>query len=761
RRLMEMLDRNGERAGALRVYEAFLLRLQQEYELEPTADTRRLAESIRSRIESTEHSNTVELTRTASPVVPPAEQAAEPADTERGKKTGSRRRSGQPIRVVITAAVVALMLSLVSMLRDDAKSPEDNTLIVLPFDAAGVDEAWREVLVDALAINLDGAGGLRVIDPRNAPKVWSKLNKPGAPRSLKRRLNMAVRLGARYALTGRLMKNGDRVRVVVELHDAVARTPLENGKEEIESAVDSVFLLADQISVKLLRRTILAGAELSWLDERRIQTAVPAALKAFIEGERRWRRMQFREAGVAYRRAVAADNAFAFAWYRLYQACIYAMVACGDDKGDNAALYHAQARRHAQHLPARDSAMFEATLEPNGRTRVALLEKITERWDDVEAWYALGVAKFLSPPKQPTMPAQQGLAELRRATERDSFFGPAYLILISDAFARQDTSDAERLIAQLKKIDPNTESALGLGLAFDLAFAKPARRKAAITALDTASTSVLERAHFTLGRNCCADSPTLWRLELEVSQALQAPRHDAAAQHRARHAMVMTYMSRGRYQEAYSTLVTIPSDRISPVSPIWILNSRTGLPVDSTLMRRVSSAGASAPRLGQATVAVTLALLAGNRSAADSAIRKLETLPDSAAPGMAQALRALLDGDTLRAAQELETLIPVLRGAAVNRQVRYDLGRFWLQLDSLERAKGYFSSDVPPALIPLTQFYLGQVHERLGYFAQAREYYARFVEWWQDCDPELHRLLKEGREGLARMEKLHRVRAGT
>jgi len=47
RRLMSFLHRLGDRAAATRVYEAYLSRLKDEYELEPTAETEALAASIR------------------------------------------------------------------------------------------------------------------------------------------------------------------------------------------------------------------------------------------------------------------------------------------------------------------------------------------------------------------------------------------------------------------------------------------------------------------------------------------------------------------------------------------------------------------------------------------------------------------------------------------------------------------------------------------------------------------------------------------
>jgi DNA-binding SARP family transcriptional activator len=49
RRLMRILDRRGDRAGALSVYEAFRLRLAAEYGAVPSPETEGLLGSIRSR----------------------------------------------------------------------------------------------------------------------------------------------------------------------------------------------------------------------------------------------------------------------------------------------------------------------------------------------------------------------------------------------------------------------------------------------------------------------------------------------------------------------------------------------------------------------------------------------------------------------------------------------------------------------------------------------------------------------------------------
>ena len=66
RRLMVFLDRLGDRAAAIRAYEAFAWRLTQEFELQPSAETQELAASIR------EDSRQSQAASVAAPRVPSA-----------------------------------------------------------------------------------------------------------------------------------------------------------------------------------------------------------------------------------------------------------------------------------------------------------------------------------------------------------------------------------------------------------------------------------------------------------------------------------------------------------------------------------------------------------------------------------------------------------------------------------------------------------------------------------------------------------------
>jgi len=136
RRLMTLLERNGDRAGALREFEEFARRAHEELELEPSARTRELADQIRARSTAAGpapatslRSASVEPTSAAadSPTAavngPPAPsrpsrergapQPVEPPVSVPAPRSPGARRSRGPVRVAI--GVVMLLFAAVTV----------------------------------------------------------------------------------------------------------------------------------------------------------------------------------------------------------------------------------------------------------------------------------------------------------------------------------------------------------------------------------------------------------------------------------------------------------------------------------------------------------------------------------------------------------------------------------------------------------------------------------------------------------------------
>src|SRR5439155_6041968 len=82
-----------------------------------------------------------------------------------------------------------------------AVAPEAEVIAVLPFNTAGSVAITPEGMVDLLSTNLDGQGGIRVIDPRTVLRRWQAGGGSSAPAQTEA-LDVARDVGAAAALTG-------------------------------------------------------------------------------------------------------------------------------------------------------------------------------------------------------------------------------------------------------------------------------------------------------------------------------------------------------------------------------------------------------------------------------------------------------------------------------------------------------------------------------------------------------------------------------
>lgn len=159
RRLMELLDEAGDRAGALRSYDGFAAWLREELEVEPAPETAELAERIRAR----EASRAPRPTGSVSSVSPDRDRSGPPLEvgpvrTETGPPLpGPIRPPAQapqrvPGAVIALAAGAALVLlaGLVAPLFRAARAPaptplEPRRVLVMPFENRTLDPALDPV----------------------------------------------------------------------------------------------------------------------------------------------------------------------------------------------------------------------------------------------------------------------------------------------------------------------------------------------------------------------------------------------------------------------------------------------------------------------------------------------------------------------------------------------------------------------------------------------------------------------------------------
>ncbi|MGQ0647834.1 MAG: BTAD domain-containing putative transcriptional regulator [Gemmatimonadaceae bacterium] len=380
RRLLVLLDRVGDRAGALSAYDEFARRLSQDLDVETSAETQALVARIR-------------VARTPEHAGAPAdEQAGGRAERRTGAVADRRRDSHshgpgsaasraevehhsnalvalvRPFwksRGIRVAAVVALAVAAtwkgLRFYEAKASPPTPIATAVLPFTFRGAEEFsyLADGMPTLLGTSLDGVG-----------------------------MQTADSASARYYVAGDIFEAAGRLRISAELRDTRDRQTI--AKAVAEDSASRIFALVEQLAAQLVASTPTARRErLTQLAA--VTTSSLPALRAYLEGESKFRIGHYKEAVDAYQRAVRDDSTFALAYYRL-------AVAYGWSADTLARPTALRAVQLADRLSVTERMLLEAYVtysrgnadEAERRYR----EIVRLRPFDGEAWYQLGEVLF-------------------------------------------------------------------------------------------------------------------------------------------------------------------------------------------------------------------------------------------------------------------------------------------------------------------------------------------------------------------------------
>jgi DNA-binding SARP family transcriptional activator len=201
RRLIELLNRLGDRAGAVQAYEEFARRLREEYEVEPAPETRALIASVRTR---------------QAVLEPGVEQKPMTVAASGEEGVAGPRRALLVLGALTLVTVGALGWGLLSDRPPPFPPPAaSTTLAVLPFGYRGSSEFayLGEGMTDLLSANLDGAGDLHTVDP---DAVIALVRQAGARGSDPEYLGKAVaRLSAGSFVLGDVVEAAGRLHRVL------------------------------------------------------------------------------------------------------------------------------------------------------------------------------------------------------------------------------------------------------------------------------------------------------------------------------------------------------------------------------------------------------------------------------------------------------------------------------------------------------------------------------------------------------------------
>ncbi|MBI4420845.1 MAG: hypothetical protein HY560_08465, partial [Gemmatimonadetes bacterium] len=308
-RLVTLLDRMGDRAAALREYEAFVEHLATAYGVEPSPETQATIAGIRMRRGLLLPAKTAAFAESS--------MRQESMSSSIGALTTVRfpvRRLG-PLALMSVAALLVLGGALLALRQGPTAPPAPayprTAIAVLPFQnlsAEGEHAYFAGGLHDEILTQLSKVAGLKVIS-RTSVMEYGRPDLPPLRQ-------IAGKLGVGSLAEASVQVVGGRFRVNVQLVDAATGATV--WAEHYDRTLDDAFAIQSDVAHQIVRAV---GAALS-ADEQRALAAVPTvnpeAYRFYLHGKDYFTRpgrgrQNFEIAEQLYERALALDPNFALA----------------------------------------------------------------------------------------------------------------------------------------------------------------------------------------------------------------------------------------------------------------------------------------------------------------------------------------------------------------------------------------------------------------------------------------------------------------
>ena len=276
RLLMRLLASSGNRTGALKQHERCIEILRAELGIAPDAETELLAEAIRSG----------------------AQVTGEATTRARASGPAAARAAGEPTGLPVDAPASAPGPPL----------PDKPSIVVLPFANLSGDanqDYFVDGLVDDIIVALGREKWLFVIA---SPSAFAFRDRSADPR------NVASKLGVRYVLRGSVRRDGSRVRIVVQLTDAVHGGHIWS--DRLEDEADNVFAMHDRLmtQVAAMIAPALRSVEIERAQRKPTESLTAYDLYLRALPKYRSREADNREALLLLRKAIEIDRTFAAAY---------------------------------------------------------------------------------------------------------------------------------------------------------------------------------------------------------------------------------------------------------------------------------------------------------------------------------------------------------------------------------------------------------------------------------------------------------------
>ncbi|HUK14675.1 MAG TPA: BTAD domain-containing putative transcriptional regulator, partial [Thermoanaerobaculaceae bacterium] len=255
RELMALLERQGDRAGAARVYDELARRLQEELGVEPAAELRRLADRLRAAPARPSQASAPLPAPAAPDAAPPAPQAEE--QPVRAARRGRRRALGW------TAAAAFLLLAggIAVLWRRPPPPPPLLAMGPIRTLAEGDASPASSLVADLLSTSLARMATLRVVPLARLYEVQAQLHAAGLPDTTI--LAAAVQAGAAELMQGTMHRAQEgALQLDLEVTDlktgAVVRAYRATGADVYTMVDDATTLVARSYGVPSPRERIAA-----------------------------------------------------------------------------------------------------------------------------------------------------------------------------------------------------------------------------------------------------------------------------------------------------------------------------------------------------------------------------------------------------------------------------------------------------------------------------------------------------------------------
>ncbi|MCZ6754407.1 MAG: protein kinase, partial [Gemmatimonadetes bacterium] len=394
--------------------------------------------------------------------------------------------------IVIVAVGLALALSRTTGPAGTGTTTDMQRVVVFPFSVSGTSETayLGDGMVDLLSTKLDGAGNWRSADPR---AVMSAVTREGGGQpSLERGDHLAAELGADLYVLGSIVEVGGSMLIDATLYrpghssDPIAAASAEGSR-------DHVLALVDELAAGLLQgQTGVSGARLTRL--ALVTTDSLPALKWYLNGVREFRAARFPEAWTAFSNAVAADTAFALAWYQMSVTADWLL------RTDLSPLEAAdRAMLFSDRLSQRDRQLLEALrtvrrgkfVEAERRYR-AILGSYP---DDVEAWFQLGELLFHIAPMHGDQ-LTSSMEAWRQVLRLEPDQSTAYIHMARVAASIPDSAKLDSMSGQVLALVPSGDRSLEMEMLLAFSGSDSALRARASRLMRAGSEATLAQAEW-------------------------------------------------------------------------------------------------------------------------------------------------------------------------------------------------------------------------------------------------------------------------